>query len=109
MLWEPLLGSFPTLHKDVQSWLEARGCSGRAFPGTLEQALFFTDIFGKEVDVFSTNDFIEKAVGLFFFPFFSFFLPFPSQQPYLRKRFLFASVNLVKNRSVKMQQKNGKY
>lgn len=61
-------------------------------------ALLSTDISGKEVSVFSTNDFIEKAVGLFFFPFFSpFFIPFPSQQPYLRKRFLFASVHLVKN------------
>lgn len=85
MLWEPLLGSFPTLHRDVQSWLEARGCSGRAFPGTLEQALFFTDIFGKEVDVFSTNDFIEKAVGLFFFPFFFLFSPFSQSAAILEK------------------------
>lgn len=84
----------------------AQGCSKLAgSQGMLRQslsrdpgaALFSTDISGKEVGVFSTNNFIEKAVGLFFFPFFSFFLPFPSQQPYLRKRFLFASVHLVKN------------
>lgn len=59
----------------------AQGCSKLAgSQGMLRQslsrdpgaALFSTDISGKEVGVFSTNDFIEKAVGLLFFPFFPF-------------------------------------
>lgn len=70
-----------------------RGCSKLAgsqgmlrknLPRDPGAALFSTDISGKKVGVFSTNDFIEKAVGLFFSLFFL-FSPFSQSAAILEK------------------------
>lgn len=70
-----LLGA-PTTHSIgvLGSWLEW----GMLAPWDAGAALFSTDISGKEVGgFFSTDNFIEKALGLgFFFPFLLFFSPF---------------------------------
>lgn len=71
-MWVPLpvLSPRPPQHGIFGSWLEAGGCSeAEPSPGVWSGSVFHRHLW-EQGGFFSTNNFIEKAVGLFLFSFF---------------------------------------
>lgn len=75
----------PSWGHSPKTWLEARGCSGRAFPGILDQLCFPQTSLGRRWVLFLPTILLKRLWGCFLFPFFFLFSPFSQSAAMLEK------------------------